>query len=239
MVKFIDTHIHLQDIKADFAPQVLDNPDMQGVLTVSAKKEDWGKIEDLMNLKKVSAAFGIHPWYAADDVDELETYLQKYPSALVGEIGLDGTKEIVSLKQHQCFAKQLEIAKYFGRPVVLHIVKAYEDFRQYENKLKDIKFVLHGVGKNSELVKFVNKCQGYFGISQRLFKCKNVREILTMIPEDKMLFETDAPFGVNEEKYAQCVQENLQLVATLTDMTVEKLSEKLYENAREFINVGR
>lgn len=43
VMQFIDTHIHLQDFKADCAPRVWHNPEAKGLVLVSAGREDLPK----------------------------------------------------------------------------------------------------------------------------------------------------------------------------------------------------
>ena len=48
VMQFIDTHIHLQDFKADCAPRVWHNPEAKGLVLVSAGREDFAKIAALL-----------------------------------------------------------------------------------------------------------------------------------------------------------------------------------------------
>ena len=61
VMQFIDTHIHLQDFKADCAPRVWHNPEAKGLVLVSAGREDFAKIAALLRQYpgKASGAFGI------------------------------------------------------------------------------------------------------------------------------------------------------------------------------------
>lgn len=140
VMQFIDTHIHLQDFKADCAPRVWHNPEAKGLVLVSAGREDFAKIAALLRQypDKASGAFGIHPWHYREKapLDELETCLREFPQALVGEIGVDELKEPVSPGQHDLFAAQLEIATAYRRPVIVHAAKAFAALTEHETALK-------------------------------------------------------------------------------------------------------
>lgn len=238
-MKFIDTHIHLQDFKPDFAPQVLDNPEADKLVLVSASTEDFEKIAALVTTypDKLIASFGVHPWYYEDEfsVESLKEMLKKFPNALVGEIGVDELKEPVSDAQHQLFSKQLAVAWTFNRPVIVHAAKAFNALVTHEAELKEVKYVHHAFVKNPELMKFINKTGGYFGLGSLFLKQEKAHEMWEMMPKDKILFETDAPYRFDEAHYNNIVQENLLKLAEIAQMPLEDLSARLINNAETFL----
>ena len=240
MVDFIDTHIHLQDFKPDFAPQVLHNNHLKQAILISTCHHDFEKITLLLKQhpEKLSAAFGTHPWYYKENwsLDLLEQKLQEFPQALVGEIGVDELREPVTDRQHQLFSAQLEIAKKYHRPVIVHAAKAFTGLQAHEKELKDLCYVHHGFVKNRELLKFINSTGGYIGLGSLFLKQEKAHEMWSLIPQDKILFETDAPYRVSEESYSAIVQENLQKLAVISKLDIESLAELLIKNAQNFIS---
>lgn len=240
-MQFIDTHIHLQDFSADFAPAVIDNAAAKRLVLVAAKKEDFAKIAGLLERypHKFSGAFGVHPWYWREDIglaqEALKEMLKKFPKALVGEIGVDELKEPVSEEQHKLFWAQLEVAKEFCRPVIVHAAKAFEALKEHEAMLKEVKYVHHGFVKNRELLKFIKQTGGYIGLGALFLKQEKAREMWEMMPYDKVLFETDAPYRVSEEDYNKKVQENLFKLAEIAGQDPAELAAQLVCNAEEFL----
>lgn len=238
-MQFIDTHIHLQDFKPDFAPQVLNNSEAKKLVLVSAKLEDFDKIAALSKAypDKVLPTFGVHPWYWRESlpIDELKALLQKFPEALVGEIGVDELKEPVSDGQHQLFSKQLAVAWTFNRPVIVHAAKAFNGLMVHEAELKEVRYVHHGFVKNPELLKFINKTGGYIGLGALFLKQEKAQEMWAMMPKDKILFETDAPYRVDETRYNDIVQENLTKLAAIVGVSIEELGAQLEANAEAFL----
>lgn len=236
---FIDTHIHLQDFNPDFALEVINNPCLKKMILISAKKEDFSKISSLATKykDKIIPAYGIHPWYSdtQNSIDTLEKELSNNPLALVGEIGLDNLKQKVSPLQHDLFNKQLDLAKHYNRPIIIHGAKAFNELLTYETRLKQTKFVYHGFTKNFELLKFINRCNGYFGLGPMFLKQKNASTYFNLMPIDKILFETDAPYQLDEKTYNQTTKENLEKLSKISTISLPKLQNILLKNTMEFI----
>lgn len=240
-MQFIDTHIHLQDFKADFAPQVLASSAALRLVLVSAKAADFSKVAALAEQypDKVVPAFGVHPWYADDgaDVEVLKAALKRFPKALIGEIGVDGIRNAPTEAQHKLFAAELEVAKEFNRPVIVHAAKAFNALVAHEAALKSVRFVYHGFVKNRELIKFINKCGGYFGLGVHFLKQEKAQEMFVDMPQDKVLFETDAPYQVSDEGYFEAVAGNLRRLAEIAPLPEGSLSEIFIQNAEDFLDV--
>lgn len=238
-MQFIDTHIHLQDFKPDFAPRVLASSEAKRLVLVSAKGDDFDKIAALLRAypHQLIGAFGVHPWYWREElpIEELKEMLRQFPQALIGEIGVDELKEPVSDGQHQLFSKQLAVAWTFNRPVIVHAAKAFNGLMVHEAALKEVRYVHHGFVKNPELLKFINKTGGYIGLGALFLKQEKAQEMWAMMPKDKILFETDAPYRVDETRYNEIVQENLAKLAEIAGVSIEELGAQLVANAEAFL----
>ena len=236
---FIDTHIHLQDFNPDFALEVINNLNLKKMILISAKNEDFQKISSLATKykDKIIPAYGIHPWYnnTKNSINALEKELSNNPHALVGEIGLDNLKQKVSPLQHDLFNQQLDLAKRYNRPIIIHGAKAFAELLAYENTLKQLKFVYHGFTQNIELIKFINRCNGYFGLGPMFLKQKNASNYFSLMPINKILFETDAPYQLDEKTYNQTTKENLEKLSKISTIPLSKLQDILLKNTMEFI----
>lgn len=241
MLQFIDTHIHLQDFKPDFAPQVLKNSAAQKLILIATQPADFPKISALIKAhpQKMIGAFGIHPWYKDEpfSIEELKQKLIEFPNALIGEIGVDELREKVNDKQHQLFSAQLDVAKEYHRPVIIHAAKAFMALKEHEKELEKVRYVHHGFVKNQELLKFIINTGGYIGLSSLFLKQEKAQKLWEMMPKDRILFETDAPYRIDEANYNQIVQENLKSLALISNMAPEALSNLLIQNTQKFIAV--
>lgn len=152
--------------------------------------------------QKLKISFGIHP--QAPDEKELKT-LEKLISenliAAVGEIGLDRFNEEFASTfdlQKKLFAAQLEIAQKAELPVILHIRKAIPEVFEQILQLKKIKkVVFHSFSGTAEEAKSIlsHGVNAYFSFGNALLNGhKKAVEAVRMLPEERILTETDAPY---------------------------------------------
>lgn len=151
---------------------------------------------------KLKISFGIHP--QDPQKEELETLLRLIGEKrieAVGEIGLDlfsdEFRATFSL-QSELFKRQLEIAAEHDLPVVLHIRKAVQQLFSLEHLLKkNSSVIFHSYsGTADEALTFlrhgVNAC---FSFGNALLNGhKRAAECIKMLPVERILTETDAPY---------------------------------------------
>lgn len=164
----------------------------------------------------------------------------------IGEIGLDyywnkENKEI----QKEMFKKQIEIANKYDLPIVIHTREAVNDTLQIlkENRVIN-KGIFHCCPLNRELVKEALKLEYYISLSGVItFKnAKNADEIIEMIPEDKLLIETDSPYLSPEPvrgRRNNCmnVKYVAEKIAKVKNKTIEEIAEITNQNAKRIFKI--
>ncbi len=201
-MQFTDSHLHLQDYKTKDAQQIIASLRSLGfvkVVCASTSPQDWQAVADFACLAPdlVVPAFGLHPWYldlsGIDFAAKLEACLRRFPSAWVGECGLDKLKGGDFNSQEHFFNIQISIAKAFHRPLNIHALKVEDVMARLLPQMPP-QFMLHSFSGSNEFLRLVLKKGGYISISKALLKRKNSREIITMLPTDRILLESDGPF---------------------------------------------
>lgn len=249
----IDTHCHLDDASfRDDVDEVIKNAydkGVQGIIIPGADIEDLSYAQALSHrYQHVFFAAGIHPYhYEQYDEKVLRSFLSDEKCIAVGECGLDYfrlpedtvEKEIEKKRQQEIFTKQIELAKELKKPLIVHIRDANDDSKRLllEYKAEEVGGVLHCYNASKHLLDLAQK-GFYFGIGGVLtFKnAKNLVEVLPLIPKEKLLIETDAPYLTpmpyrgqrNEPAYTLLVA---QKMSELLDISVTELHNLTSKNA--------
>ena len=196
----------------------------------------------------IYGAVGLHPEEIPQNEDELlktvsqikELAINNRKVVAMGEIGLDyywrqDNKEL----QKQAFIKQIELANELKIPVSIHTRDAIDDMIAIIRKYKlEQSGVLHCCPFNRELVKHALENGLYigFGGTSTFKSSKNAKEIVNMVPNDKILIETDSPYLSPEPKRGtRNDSSNLKYVveklAEYKGIEPKQMAKITYENA--------
>ncbi len=144
------------------------------------------------------AAVGFHPENLPDNLElnEIEALAKHKKCVAIGEIGLDYYwSPEKSEEQKAVFEKQILLAKELDLPVIVHDRDAHKDTLDILLKYKP-KGVLHSFSGSTEMAQEILKIGMYIGIGGVVtFKnAKKLPDVVKILPEDKFLLETDAPY---------------------------------------------
>ena len=250
----IDAHIHLSDKRFDTdREKIIRTAEENGVTAffcVSSTPSEWENIFTLARKNKnIHPFIGTHPWYASKhDVTLFKEALLRYPSLNVGEIGLDAIKG--EKEQESVFESQLVIAAELKRSCVIHCVKSFDSIAAILKRLKTLPpaLLFHGYSGTVQQAEFLIRFNSFFSFSGNvLFSNKEkARQVLTAIPNDRLLIETDAPDMLPPEEFCLFKEEprnipaNLPLIvqefAKIKKTDTAALTRILHQNAKRFLN---
>lgn len=181
-----------------------------------------------------------------ESILEIEEIAKNKKVVAIGEIGLDyyWSKENKEL-QKEIFIKQIQIANKLNLPIVIHTRDAFIDTIEIlkQNNVNQ-KGVFHCCPLNQELVKEAVKLGYYISLSGVItFKnAKNVEEIINLIPEDKLLIETDSPYLAPEpirgtRNNCMNVKYVAEKIAKIKNKTIEEIAELTNQNAKRIFRI--
>lgn len=184
---------------------------------------------------------------------ELLARLHKYPTAIVGEIGLDraavvpGTKASSAFShQMDLFKQQLHIAAELGRPVSIHCVRAYGHLLQTFLGMKPEecppKVMMHSYGGSVDDIGKLLKVKGvggrfYFSFSAVINgrQLEKLMDRIRAVPDDRLLVESDE---VVVGRMDGAMEEICGVVAEAKGWSRERVAEVTSENFAEFYGCG-
>lgn len=192
-------------------------------------------------------AVGFHPEELSRttvDIPSLENLAKNEKCVAIGEIGLDyywnkENKEV----QKKGFIEQILLAKELSLPIIVHDRDAHGDTLEILKKYKP-KGVVHCFSGSMEMAKEIIDLGMYIGVGGVItFKnAKNLPEIVSGLPMEKILLETDAPYLApepmrgkrNDSSLIHYIAEKIGDIKGINKETVLKISK---ENAYKlFLN---
>ena len=260
-MKLFDSHAHLTDEKFNIDREdVINKIKISGVerLVNAGYSLEGSKqaIELAQKYDFIYSTCGISPndirqteeelWKNIDEIEQLVTNNSNVVA--IGEIALDyyWEKDIERQDlQKKAFIKQIELANKLELPIVIHTREAVMDTLQILKENKVIKKgIFHCCPLNRELVKEALKLDFYISFAGPVtFKnSKNADEIIKMVPDNKMLIETDSPY-LSPEPFrgkrndSSNVRYVAQKIADVKGMTLEKVADVTYENANRIFGL--
>lgn len=250
----IDTHSHInfEEYKENFS-SFLEELKMNDIEKVIIPGVEPSTFDEIINLcekyEMLYCAIGVHPseFQTYNDKTEQKIYelIKHIKTVAIGEIGLDyhygaDTKE----EQKSLLIKQLEIAQNTNLPVIIHDREAHQDcFNILQNyKLKHV--IFHCFSGNSD---FAKKCldKGYYiaiGGVVTFKNAKDLKECAKIIPLDRLLLETDAPYltpvpfrgKLNSPIYLKYIA---QEIANIKEIDIEEVKNITTLNAKKVFSI--
>ncbi len=251
----LDSHSHYDDKAFDEdRDEILTGLKSRGVGDVITASSSWDSLEKIRSMcEKYSflhPVYGIHPENALDLTEERKPLLERlietgHPVA-IGEIGLDyywpePSKDI----QREAFVYQLELAKKYNLPIVVHAREAAEEtFELIKAHNLDKKGVIHCFSSSYEMaLRYIN--MGYrIGIGG-VVTFKNgtkLKEVAAKIPLSSILIETDCPYLApvphrGKRNDSGLLTHVAQEIASLRNIEPEKVIEETELNAKTLFNI--
>ena len=162
-----------------------------------------GEGVELVNIDKFDvtpngmfASAGLHPWNVGkcDRLQTLETigeWCRRGIVAAVGEIGLDRSIETSIEAQKSLLVSQLEIARKFQMPTIIHCVRAYSDFLQIMRQNPHVPMIFHGFSGNITTAEQLLAHGATLSFGHKLLSESKLQEVFASIPNDCIFLETD------------------------------------------------
>lgn len=249
-MELFDTHSHYNDEKFELDREKIINQTYEAGITkfVCAGynlKSSREAIELANKYDFIYSICGISPNdlddYNEENILAIKELAKSKKNVAIGEIGLDyyWNKENETV-QKQAFIEQINIANELELPIVIHSRDAVQDTIDLlkENPVNK-KGIFHCAQLNKYLIEEGLKLGFYISFAGPItFKnSKNAAEIVSLVPNDKILIETDSPYLAPEpvrgtRNDSRNVKYVAQKIAELKGLPVEEIAQITYQNAK-------
>lgn len=207
MPSWIDTHCHLDapEFEGD-RDAVVERARAAGVgmlVLPAVLTAHFEPLRELAHSHELAYALGTHPMYTpqADDgdIEALGAALQRWRDdprlVAVGEIGLDFFVDgLEPARQTRFYVGQLEAARDFGLPVILHVRRSADQLLKQLRRIP-VRGIAHAFnGSVQQAHAFIDL--GFklgFGGAMTFDRALQLRRLAAELPLDAIVLETDAP----------------------------------------------
>lgn len=252
----IDSHCHLTS--KELLPQigaVLVRAEAAGVkefVTIATDLADAAAALALAeSYAQVHVVSGIHPHQAGETGTDWHRHLadlvKREEIHAVGEMGLDYHYDFADrMVQRQVFERQIELADAAKKPIVIHCREAHADVMAilaHCGQPRDVVFHCF-TGTVSEAEEILDR--GYWISLTGVVTFKRsdeLRQVAKLIPEERLMIETDSPYLSPEPVRGVRPNEPSHLpytaacIAQTRGLTVEALTQITTANTRRFFNL--
>lgn len=248
-MELFDTHSHYNDEKFDIdREKTIQKTYKQGITKFVCAGYNLKSSREAIDLANkydfIYSICGISPNdlgdYNEENILVIKEFAKNKKNVAIGEIGLDyyWNKENKDL-QKQAFIEQINLANELELPIVIHSRDAVQDTIDLlkENPVNK-KGIFHCAQLNKYLIEEGLKLGFYISFAGPItFKnSKNAKEIVNLVPNDKILIETDSPYLAPEpvrgtRNDSTNVRYVAQKIAELKGLSVEEIAKITYQNA--------
>lgn len=199
------------------------------------------------------AAVGIHPeninenWN--NDLTVIKELAETEPRVrAIGEIGLDyywEKDERARARQQVVFARQMELARELGKPVIVHDRDAHADCLEIARRYQGVPGVFHCFAGSAEMARELLKL-GYHLSFTGVITFKNARraiDVIREVPLDRLMVETDAPYMAPEpyrgrRNSSLYVHRMVETIAQIKDVPVDEVARITTENGKRLFGIS-
>ena len=257
-MKLIDTHTHiyLEAFDSD-QKEVMDRAIASGVEHFFIPSINSNYVERMYTLEKnypdkIHLMAGLHPCYVKenmkDELDKVLFQLEERSFCAIGEIGIDLFWDKTFLKfQQEAFSQQIEWAKNFGLPIVIHCRDAFDEVFEVldQQKSPELNGIFHcftGDLKQAKRAIDLNLKLGIGGVIT--YKNGKIDKFLNELPLKSIVLETDSPYlspkpyrgKRNESSHLTLI---LNKVAECYRIPVNKVAAITTQNAADIFKIEK
>ena len=251
----VDSHCHLDAAEFDAdRVQVIARARQAGVtrqVVPAVDAAEWPKLREVCAADAgLHAAYGLHPMYLTAHRDEhlsqLREWIEREQPVAVGECGLDYFVEGLDRDlQHHYFENQLQLAREYDLPVIVHARRAVDDVIAAVRRIGGLRGVVHSYSGSEEQARQLWKSGFLLGLGGPVTydRANRLRRLAATMPIEYLLLETDAPDQPGAGHQGQRneparLRQVADAIAALRDEPVETIAATTTANACRLFGIA-
>ncbi len=243
---FLDTHCHI-----DLYPNynlIVEKAEREQIYTIAVTNAPsiFRQSAKLTSGKKfLRTALGLHPELVTERHHELGMLLEMLnETKYVGEVGLDFTTNSNDERklQEKVFSSILQHSADFGDKIVtIHSRRAAERTIDLIGNSYPGKIILHWYSGSLKELERAISYGFYFSVNQSMISSNKGREIISAIPYNRILTESDGPFvkingrSLNPNDMSETVRNLSELYKT----NLSNMKAQIYQNFRTVLTTDK
>lgn len=259
-MEFFDTHSHYNDeAYEEDRKEIIESIYKEGVtkaVVIGYNLEKSRKAIELAEENEfIYASVGVHPSDIGKSkeeilaqIDEIRKMTNHKKVVAIGEIGLDyyWEKENIDLQKF-AFIRQIQLANELKLPIVIHSRDAIMDTIEIIKSKEAPKFsgILHCCVLNKDLIQTGLNAGLYISFAGPItFKNTKNTDLINLVPEDRLLIETDCPYlspepNRGKRNDSKNIKYTAQKIAEIKGKNIEEIAKITYDNAERVYNIEK
>jgi TatD DNase family protein len=201
----VDSHCHLDASEFDAdRTAVIERAGAAGVraqVVPAVTAESWPKLREVCRQAPgLYPAYGLHPMFLAahrpEHLPQLREWIERERPCAIGECGLDFFVEGLDAEaQRAYFIGQLELAREFDLPVIVHARRAVDAVIAAIRRIGGLRGVVHSFSGSPEQAAQLHRLGFLLGLGGPLTydRAQRLQRLVREMPLEQLLLETDAP----------------------------------------------
>ncbi|MCK9207387.1 MAG: TatD family hydrolase [Salinivirgaceae bacterium] len=240
MANLYDTHFHLDLFES--REKIIKEIDDNQIYTIAVTNLPvlFTKLNDSLSSKFIRPALGFHPELLSQYkhlIPQMWTLLNE--TRYIGEVGLDfKTGKAYKELQISFFSELIERCNVFGNKILtIHSRQSASEIVSIIGKDFKGKVILHWYSGNKTTLKNAIDNGYYFSINYSMVNSNTSKELIKIIPLERLLLETDAPFVKFKDKQFSMldIKEIIKELASILNLDQKKMTTILWANFKTLI----
>lgn len=200
------------------------NPEETAIFNINISDSELTKLLRFFSI-------GLHPWHA--DQTDLKSVLEKIGNLAqsedclaLGECGLDKIKGPDFNIQMEVFEKQALLASDLNKPLILHVVKSFDEILHLHRKINPRKaWIIHGFRKDPQLARQLIQKGFMLSLGKAFLQQNNLWQLMDNSLMHAILFESDE----EQDEIIRSIYQKAAEVKNLSNFELEKIIQNNFE----------